>query len=122
MMLSPKFNWKEWVIVGVVLLVLAAIAIPNFVHARETKCLNSIGNNLRIIEGAKEQWAGENRKMRDDPVSLSELTAYFKGNKIPESAGGEVYSVTTVGALAQAVFPDNISPDGRRGPHTTTSY
>ena len=121
-MLSPKFNWKEWLIVGVVMLVLAAIAIPNFVRARETKCLNSIGNNLRIIEGAKEQWALENRKVPTNAVSLSDLTVYFKESRIPASLAGETYLVTTAGAMAQCVLSGDSTLNGRRGPFTTTSY
>ena len=38
---------------------LAAIAIPNFVKARETALQNGCINNLRIIEVAKNQWALE---------------------------------------------------------------
>jgi plasmid maintenance system killer protein len=38
---------------------LAAIAIPNFVRARQTSQTNACINNLRIIDAAKQQWALE---------------------------------------------------------------
>ncbi|HWF18884.1 MAG TPA: prepilin-type cleavage/methylation domain-containing protein, partial [Verrucomicrobiae bacterium] len=40
---------------------LAAIAIPNFVHARTTAQQNACINNLRQIDGAKQEWALENK-------------------------------------------------------------
>ena len=56
------FTLVEIMIVVAIIGLLAAIAIPNFVKARENAQLNSIFNNLRIIEGAKDQWALENKK------------------------------------------------------------
>lgn len=106
MVLSPKFNWKEWVIVGVVMLVLAAIAIPNFVRARVTRCNDAVENNLRLVDAAKTQWALENRKLPTDAVSLSDLTGYFGNKGIPQPLYGETYSVSTVSALAEAVLSD----------------
>ena len=40
---------------------LAAIAIPNFVHARTTAQQNACINNLRQIDGAKQEWALETK-------------------------------------------------------------
>jgi hypothetical protein len=45
---------------GLPLLVLGMIAWPNFGRFRSVACLNSCINNLRRIDGAKEQWALEN--------------------------------------------------------------
>ncbi len=42
--------------------VLAAIAIPNFVKARKTAQKNTCIANLKQIDGAKQQWAIDNRK------------------------------------------------------------
>src|SRR5271163_3470571 len=39
-----------------------AIAIPNFVRARETAQMNMCINNLRQIDAAKNEWALENNK------------------------------------------------------------
>jgi competence protein ComGC len=44
---------------------MAAIAIPNFVKARNQAQFQSCQANLRAIQGAKEVWALENKKARD---------------------------------------------------------
>jgi type II secretory pathway pseudopilin PulG len=46
-------------IVVAIIGVLAAIAIPNFVRARTTSQTNLCIDNLRMIDGAKQQWALE---------------------------------------------------------------
>ena len=116
------FTLVEIMIVVAIIGLLAAIAIPNFVRARETAQLNSIGNNLRIIEGAKEQWALENKKVTTDTVALTDLTAYFKNNTTPAALAGEAYSLTTVAALAKATLPGSATLNGKAGPFTTTSF
>ena len=116
------FTLVEIMIVVAIIGLLAAIAIPNFVRARETAQLNSIGNNLRIIEGAKEQWALENKKVTSDTVGLTDLTAYFKNNKTPAALAGETYAVTTVAVLANATLPGGATLNGKAGPFTTTSF
>ncbi len=40
-------------------LFVTVLAFPNFLRRRECACLDSIANHLRILEGAKEQWALE---------------------------------------------------------------
>ena len=48
-------------IVVAIIGLLAAIAIPNFVHARTISQQNACINNLRQIDGAKQDWALENK-------------------------------------------------------------
>ncbi|MEK7674582.1 MAG: prepilin-type cleavage/methylation domain-containing protein [Verrucomicrobiota bacterium] len=71
-----------------VLAVLAAVAIPNFVKARSPRSKSACSNNLRQIDGAKEQWALENKKSAGTPVVVSEVDTYFKGGAPKCSAGG----------------------------------
>jgi prepilin-type N-terminal cleavage/methylation domain-containing protein len=54
------FTLVEIMIVVAIIGVLAAIAVPNFVHARTTSQMNACINNLRQIDGAKQQWGLEN--------------------------------------------------------------
>ena len=56
------FTLVEIMIVVAIIGLLAAIAIPNFVKARETSRTNACINNLRQIEGAKQQWAFEEKQ------------------------------------------------------------
>ena len=91
-----EFSWIVPVGAAAAILVLAAISVPNFTKARESAAANSVMNNLRILEGAKEQWALENKKSSTDTVSLADLKPYLKGNEIPQAVLGENYIVGTV--------------------------
>ena len=55
------FTLVEIMIVVAIIGLLAAIAIPNFVRARTTAQSNACINNLRQIDGAKQQWALEQK-------------------------------------------------------------
>jgi len=54
------FTLVEIMIVVAIIGLLAAIAIPNFVRARNSSQTNACLNNLRQIDAAKQQWALEN--------------------------------------------------------------
>ena len=71
------FTLVEIMIVVAIIGLLAAIAIPNFIKARETARKNTCINNLRLIDGAIQQWALENGKNSTDTVSLPALTSYL---------------------------------------------
>ena len=70
------FTLVEIMIVVAIIGLLAAIAIPNFVRARETSQANACINNLRQIDGAKQQWALENKSLTT-PVA-ADLEPYLK--------------------------------------------
>ena len=102
------FTLVEIMIVVAIIGLLAAIAIPNFVKARENAQLNSIFNNLRIIEGAKDQWALENKKGTGDAVgSVVTISDYLKGGTV-KPVVGETYATTTVGTASTATLPATV--------------
>lgn len=59
-MKKNTFTLVEIMIVVAIIGLLAAIAIPSFINARNTSRKNACINNLRQIDGAKEQYALEN--------------------------------------------------------------
>ena len=98
------FTLVEIMIVVAIIGLLAAIAIPNFIKARETARKNTCINNLRLIDGAIQQWALEAGAGATSTVTLANLTSYLgRGGKgTINTAGGTVcpsggtYSAQTV--------------------------
>jgi prepilin-type N-terminal cleavage/methylation domain-containing protein len=71
------FTLVEIMIVVAIIGLLAAIAIPNFVRARTTSQINACMNNLRQLDGAKQQYALENGKTSTDTVDAAAVTPYL---------------------------------------------
>ncbi len=90
------FTLVEIMIVVAIIGLLAAIAIPNFVRARNTAQQNSCINNLRQIDGAKQQWALENKKTDTDTPSSDEVKLYLKNNIFPHCPASGDYTVNAV--------------------------
>jgi hypothetical protein len=98
--------------VGVVGMI-SAIAIPNFVRARSTSQENACINNLRMIQGAKQQWALDHNKQSTDTPTMDDLRPYMgrgpKGEFPVCPAGGE-YIIGTVGENARCSIPGHVLP------------
>ena len=71
------FTLVEIMIVVAIIGLLAAIAIPNFVRARTTSQTNACINNLRQLDGAKQQWALEKGKLSTDTPVDSDIQSYL---------------------------------------------
>ncbi len=67
------FTLVEIMIVVAIIGLLAAIAIPNFIKARESSQKNACIENLTKIDGAKHTWALENKKVSSDTPGDSDL-------------------------------------------------
>jgi type II secretory pathway pseudopilin PulG len=81
-----------------VIAMMAAIAIPNFVKARDTAMRHVCINNLREIDSAKQQWALENSKDESATPTPEELDKYIKtgfGNlKCPKGGSYRINAVS----------------------------
>ena len=101
------FTLVEIMIVVAIIGLLAAIAIPSFVHARAKSQATICINNLRQIESAVQEFALERGKRVGETVNYpDDITPYIKLNSassIPGCPAGGVYSLETVGAIPQAV-------------------
>ena len=72
--------------------------------------INACINNLRQIDGAKQQWALENRKTATALVNQTELLRYFKNNTIPVCPAGGIYTLNTVGLAPICNIPGHALP------------
>ena len=96
------FTLVEIMIVVAIIGLLAAIAIPSFMRARQNTQTNTCINNLRLIDGAKDQWALENNRSTGDAVAIADISVYLK-NGVPfcpicgTTGAGDGYTLNVVG-------------------------
>ena len=95
------FTLIEIMIVVGIIGMLAGIAVPNYVKAREQTHRTACINNLQHIDGAVQLWAMECKKDSDQPVTYADISSYLK-NSVACPAGGssfaDSYLLTTVEA------------------------
>lgn len=89
------FTLVEIMIVVLIIGILLAIAVPNFIKARETSRAKTCIANLRQIEAAKEQWAMEMKKGATDTPAQGDLTPDYVKNW-PSCPSGGTYTINNV--------------------------
>jgi hypothetical protein len=87
-----------------------AIAIPNFVKARQVAQTNACVNSLRQIEGAKQTWALENKKTATDTPTRQDLAPYL-GQGWPTCPAGGTYSPNSVQEKPTCSIPTHMLPE-----------
>ena len=93
------FTLVEIMIVVAIIGLLAAIAIPNFVKARQNAQKNACIANLKQIDGAKATWALEQKKGNTDIPASTDLfgAANYVRDEPACPATGQAYPMVTVG-------------------------
>jgi prepilin-type N-terminal cleavage/methylation domain-containing protein len=90
------FTLVEIMIVVLIIGILLAIAVPNFVRARESSRAKACVSNLKQIDAAKEQWAMDNNKSDGAACAMTDLVPnYIKST--PSCPSGGTYTVGNVG-------------------------
>src|SRR5260370_18032120 len=72
------FTLVEIMIVVAIIALLAAIAVPGFLRARKRSQASKILNDLRLIDGAVDQYAIETGRKSGDVVNTADWTNYLK--------------------------------------------
>src|SRR5207244_6719969 len=75
------FTLVEIMIVVLIIGILLAIAVPNFIKARETSRTKSCIANLKQIDAATEQWAMDNKASQGATVALTDRKSAVKGRR-----------------------------------------
>jgi prepilin-type N-terminal cleavage/methylation domain-containing protein len=106
------FTLVEIMIVVAIIGLLAAIAIPNFVRARATSQKNACINNLRQIDGAKQQWALEQHQVSTATPVSADIQPY-----LGRGAAGTYPTCPASGAytIAAVNVPPSCSLNGSQG-------
>jgi len=119
----PQIPTPVLVIAGLAILLFLGwqVLAHGFVNRDRGAHLNSIANNLRILEGAKEQYALEHQLAASAPVTEADLLPYLKGKVMIRPVVREIYTITNVGTLITATLTRG-SVRGKTGPFTVTSF
>jgi prepilin-type N-terminal cleavage/methylation domain-containing protein len=98
-MRNRAFTLVEVMIVVLIIGILLAIAVPQFIRAREGSHQKVCIANMRELEYAKEMFASEMKLSNGAACTLNDLWPnYMHGIAFPNCPGGGVYNVGVIGA------------------------
>jgi prepilin-type N-terminal cleavage/methylation domain-containing protein len=99
------FTLVEIMIVVAIIALLAAIAVPGFLRARKRSQASKILNDLRMIDGAVDQYAIETSRKTGDTVAIADWTNYLKKDTNLYRTGrdlfGDDYGAQAVDSIPQ---------------------
>jgi prepilin-type N-terminal cleavage/methylation domain-containing protein len=101
-MKKSGFTLVEIMIVVAIIGLLAAIAIPSFVKARNTSQQSACINNMRQIDSGKEQGGMAYGVAEGTAVAAATVNTYIKGGA-PECPGGGAYTYSVLGTAPLCV-------------------
>ncbi len=88
---------------------LSAIAIPNFVKARQTAQMNACINNLRQIDTAKQQWQLEKGKDATAQPTPADIIPYLgRTQMMPICPAGGTYEIRSTNEVPTCTIPDHV--------------
>ena len=108
------FTLVEIMVVVAIVGLLAAIVLPNFLHAQTVSQANACINNLAKIDAAATEFALESHKKTGDAIVFpADLTPFIKLDNtghIPACPAGGVYGDTKVGTLPTCSLGSSVAP------------
>ena len=99
---------------------LAAIAIPSFVKARNTAQLNACIFSLRQIESAKQSWALANKADGGVEVDVAVVNEALRGGTVPTCPAGGTYIYHPVGVPPECSVHGVLGQTHPPGPSSRT--
>ena len=88
------FTLVEIMIVVAIIALLAAIAVPSFINARAKSMQSSCFNNMRLLDGAMQQYALDySNTVANSMTQLVGTNGYIKDT--PVCKGGGTYTLPT---------------------------
>jgi Mg-chelatase subunit ChlD/type II secretory pathway pseudopilin PulG len=102
---SPRRFILEMAAVIALIGVLASLMLPALSASKSRSTRIMVINNLRQIDGAKQQWAEDNKKGPQDVPTLEEILPYMGRGPdatLPKTSLGETYVIGRVGESPRA--------------------
>lgn len=84
-----------------------AQAQANTQSQQQEQLLNACINNLRQIDGAKQQWALENRKTAEAIPTAQDIAPYFRDQTIPVCPAAGKYALNAMNASPTCTIPSH---------------
>lgn len=110
-MRRKAFTLVEIMIVVLIIGILLAIAIPNFLQSRSRANARSCIANLKQIDAAKEIFAQDQRLANGSTVQMSDLwPTYIRRSTQPLCPAGGTYTIGTIGQNPTCDFVDTVVP------------
>jgi prepilin-type N-terminal cleavage/methylation domain-containing protein len=82
------FTLIEILIVVLIIGILLAIAVPNFMKARATSRTKACVSNMRQIDSAKQQWAMDNNQVGSATPAAADVLPYLNAAVMPTCPEG----------------------------------
>lgn len=96
--LPKKKRWPFVVVISFLVLLGAFLVVPSQIKAKATACKNACVNNLRQLDGAKEQYALQKQLPAGHVLSAEEeklVYEFVKGGE-PKCPGGGNYKLNPI--------------------------
>jgi len=93
------FTLVEIMIVVAIIGLIAAIAIPNFIRARQTAQGQACSQNLEQIDGAKQQWGFEYNQGGAATPAEADVAPYLSQGVFPVCPSAGTYTINNLASV-----------------------